>query len=77
MNVTVKLNQHLYTSARHRAVDDGLSLSAWLSKLIAREVGGSTTLDSDNLLDCLGDERLADFDLPLNISDDPPKEIRW
>lgn len=77
MNVTVKLDQKLYISARHRAVDDGLSLSAWLAKLIDREIGGASSVDSDNLLDCLGDERLAERDLPLDISSDPPKDIQW
>lgn len=77
MNVTVKLPDALYTEARHRAVDEGLSLSAWLARLIEREAGLPVLPASDNILDWIGDERLADGELDITVSRDVPGEISW
>lgn len=41
MNVTVKLPDELIRQARHRAVDESKSLSAWLADLVERELGSS------------------------------------
>lgn len=38
MNVTVKLPNELCREARHRAIDEDKSLSAWLADLIRREL---------------------------------------
>lgn len=38
MNVTVKLPDELCRQARHRAVDEAKSLSAWLASLVEREL---------------------------------------
>jgi len=38
MNVTVKLADDLCRQARHRAVDESKSLSAWLANLVEREL---------------------------------------
>ena len=38
MNVTITLPDDLCKRARHRAVDEEKSLSAWLAKLVAREL---------------------------------------
>ncbi len=43
VNVTVKLPDALCRAARHRAVDDDQSLSAWLAALIEREINGSSS----------------------------------
>ncbi len=63
MNVTLKINDPLLKSARHRAVDQGLSLSAWMAKLIEREVGAGPDEPVTNILRQLGDETLADQSL--------------
>lgn len=38
MNVTLKLPDDLCKRARHRAVDESKSLSAWVADLVAREL---------------------------------------
>ena len=38
MNVTVKLPDELCKQARHRAVDENKSLSAWLADLVKRSL---------------------------------------
>ena len=38
MNVTVKLPDELCKQARHRAVDENKSLSAWLADLVRRSL---------------------------------------
>lgn len=38
MNVTLKLPDSLCRKARHRAVDQSQSLSAWVAKLVEREL---------------------------------------
>lgn len=66
MNVTVKIEDRLLIAARHRAVDAGQSLSAWLADLVEREVHPTHGTGSATLLDLLGDPKAADdFDPPL------------
>ena len=40
MNVTLKLPDELCKAARHRAVDESKSLSAWMADLVRRELEG-------------------------------------
>lgn len=66
MNVTVKIDDQLLIAARHRAVDAGQSLSAWLADLVEREVYPAHRTGSATLLDLLGDPKArGDFDPPL------------
>ncbi len=66
MNVTVKIDDQLLIAARHRAVDAGQSLSAWLADLVEREVHPKHETGSTTLLDLLGDPKAAgDFDPPF------------
>lgn len=65
MNVTLKLSDDLCRLARHRAVDQSKSLSAWVADLIVREVSASNVAAPTTLLQALGDESLADVDLHL------------
>lgn len=66
MNITLKLPDALCREARHRAVDESKSLSAWVADLVAREVSRpSATRAPVTLLDALGDESLADGELDL------------
>jgi len=43
MNVTVKLPDDLCRQARHRAVDESKSLSAWLAGLVEKELSAPAT----------------------------------
>ena len=38
MNVTLKLPDELCKAAKHRAVDESLSLSKWIAQLVEREL---------------------------------------
>ncbi len=68
MNVTIKMDDSLCKAARHRAVEAGQSLSAWLADLVRRETSRSGHGEDarESLLDLLGDKRTADrhFDVP-------------
>lgn len=77
MNVTVKLQDSLYKEARHKAVDQGLSLSGWLAFLIRREIEAVESPASDNILDCIGDERLAEVDFASPPLSGNPSEVEW
>jgi len=66
MNVTVKIDDRLLIAARHRAVDSGKSLSAWLADLVEREVNPKPKTGSASLLELLGDPKATgDFDPPV------------
>ena len=79
MNVTIKMDDSLCKAARHRAVEAGQSLSAWLADLVRRETSRSGRADDsrESLLDLLGDERTADrdFDVPRDRS--PQREATF
>jgi hypothetical protein len=69
MNVTLKIDNTLCREARHRAVEAGLSLSGWIPRLLAREIrnpslerGPLLEKKPKDLLEALGDDRLADID---------------
>ena len=63
MNVTLKLPDDLCREARHRAVDESKSLSAWIADLVVAQLRPSIP---KTLLHALGDETLAEgvLDLP-------------
>ena len=63
MNVTLKLPDDLCRQARHRAVDEAKSLSAWIADLVAAKLQPAP--DTQTLLQALGDESLADGDFEL------------
>lgn len=65
MNITLKLPDDLCREARHRAVDESKSLSAWVADLVAREVRGSTAPARPTLLQMLGDDAVADGEIDL------------
>jgi hypothetical protein len=73
MNVTIKVDDGLCRAARHRAVDEGLSLSGWIGKLLVRELSESPKNERSNLLDLLGDEQVASVELELPRFPDPPR----
>jgi len=71
MNVTLKLPDDLCREARHRAVDESKSLSAWVADLVARELKSQAPQKEISLLNLLGDAATAerDFDLPDRKAD--------
>jgi hypothetical protein len=71
MNVTLKLPEHLCREARHRAVDESKSLSAWMAALVARELQAPARIKNKSLLEMLGDPATAarDFELPDRKAD--------
>ena len=75
MNITIKINDELAKQARHEAVDDGLSLSGWVSELIKSKLvpcgKGKTLLES------LGNEELADVELDFPRSQSTSREISF
>ncbi len=77
MNVTLNIKTPLLKSARHRAVDQGLSLSAWMAKLLERELGVDALAPTSNILALVGDETLADVPLELEISREGLREVEW
>lgn len=72
MNVTIKLPDELCRQARHRAVDESKSLSAWMADLLRRELEhpGSTNPKVPTLLESLtlkdAPEWYFERELPLN-----------
>lgn len=42
MNVTLKLPDDLCRAAKHRAIEEDKSLSAWMTSLVLRELAAST-----------------------------------
>jgi hypothetical protein len=46
MNVTLKLPDDLCKAARHRAIDESKSLSAWMADLVKRELESNPTFHS-------------------------------
>ncbi len=71
MHLSVDLDESLCEEARQRAGHEGLSLSGWIGKLLAKELkSGSTgdgTIRRTTLLELLGDKHSADHDF------EPPK----
>lgn len=61
MNVTIKIDDALCKEARHRAVDDGLSLSGWIAGVVRKELAGEKEKVGVGLLESLamkeGEER--------------------
>jgi hypothetical protein len=66
MNVTLNLPDHLCQKARHRAVDERKSLSAWLAGLVERELGASAATPK-SLVEIFGQEDIPKEDLGKNF----------
>ena len=65
MNVTITMDDELCREARHRAVDEGKSLSSWLAGLVRKEVRKASAAEATTLLDLLRDD--AAGEIPLEI----------
>lgn len=75
MNVTIKISNDLVKQARHEAVDDGLSLSGWVSQLITEKL--SAKAPNKSLLEALGNEKLDELDIDFQRSQSTSRELSF
>ncbi len=75
MNITIKVNDKLAKQARHEAVDDNLSLSGWVSKLIKEKLSHEGSQKS--LLDALGNDDLANLEIEFPRSKSTSRELTF
>ena len=71
MNVTLKLPDELCKAARHRAVDESKSLSAWIAELLRRELEERRKPEGRTLAELLADPATSGeaFELPERKND--------
>ena len=72
MNVTVTIDDKICKQARHKAIDNGLSLSGWIAKLIRKEIQVSS---QQSLVDALRCDELKDIDLVFTREPDSVRDI--
>ncbi len=67
MNVTLKLPDDLCRKAKHRAIDESKSLSAWVASVVERELAAQKEIPSKprTLIDIFGSNEFTDRDFPL------------
>ena len=62
MNVTIKLDDDLGKFARHMAVDEGISLSAWMAGLVKNVQQSQTKQNRMTPIEAYGDPATSDRD---------------
>jgi len=75
MNVTIKISDQVCKDARHRAVDEGRSLSGWIEEVIRKELSRSASGKPQTLLEALGSEELSGLDLEFPRDKSPAREV--
>ena len=67
MNVTLKLPDDLCREAKHRAIDESKSLSAWVASVVERELAAAkeSSAKTRTLIEIFGGDEFTDRDLPL------------
>jgi predicted transcriptional regulator len=71
MNVTLKLPDELCKAARHLAVDESKSLSAWMAELVKRELEVKRKPERRTIAELLADPATSrkNFELPDRKND--------
>jgi len=64
-NLTLKIDESLLKEARHRAVDEGTSVSAWVAELIRSALREQESFEENRR------EALADLERPLKLGGKP------
>jgi hypothetical protein len=64
-NLTLKIDEELLREARHRAVDEGMSVSGWVSELMKSALRESEPFEENRR------EALKDLDRPLRLGGRP------
>ena len=79
MNVTLKLPDELIKAAKHRAIDEDTSLSAWVADLVRRELGNTSKPELEETLCVLEDTdtEYGNRDLPLPNRKEPCRKIEF
>ena len=72
MNVTVTIDDEVCKKARHKAVDDGLSLSGWITKLIQKEI---QIPPQQSLVDALRCPELENIELEFTRELSPVRDV--
>lgn len=67
MNVTLKIPDELCREAKHRAIDESKSLSAWVAALVEREITAAreSSPKPRTLIEIFGSNEFTDRDFPL------------
>lgn len=67
MNVTLKLPEDLCREAKHRAIKESQSLSAWVAGLLVRELAAGTAPSPQprTLIEIYGSDEFTDREFPL------------
>ncbi len=60
-NLTLKIDENLWKEARHRAVDEGLSVSGWVADLMKSALKERESFEENRR------EALRDLDQPLSL----------
>jgi hypothetical protein len=76
MNVTIKIDDSLCKDARHRAVDEGLSLSSWIALLLRKELASKNPA-SESLLESLAMEEGEDRYFELSRDDSRVRDLNF
>lgn len=76
MNVTIKIDDSLCKDARHRAVDEGLSLSSWIALLLRKELASKNPV-SESLLESLAMEEGEDRYFEISRDDSSVRDLNF
>ena len=64
-NLTLKIDERLWKEARHRAVDEGLSVSGWVANLMESALRERESFEENRR------EALRDLDRPMSLGGRP------
>ncbi|MCH7226408.1 hypothetical protein [Haloferula sp. A504] len=76
MNVTIKMDDALCREARHRAVDRGLSLSAWIAEVVSKQLAEDEAV-AGGLLEALAMEEAAGREFAIPRDDSGSRDLTF